>query len=80
MNIPEEKMASQVIVLQLAVQIVSCDFKPGKKQWAGTAHAVKNAALLCENHRERVMQISTSPSEEEEEEERKLKQPTIASG
>ena len=30
---------------------------------------MKNAAVLCENHRERVMQIWTSLSEEEEEEE-----------
>jgi len=30
---------------------------------------LKNAAVLCENHRERVTQIWTSPSEEEEEEE-----------
>jgi len=29
---------------------------------------VENAAVLCKNHRERVMQILTSPSEEEEEE------------
>jgi len=32
-------------------------------------YSVKNVAVLCENHRERVTQISTSPSEEEEEEE-----------
>jgi len=31
---------------------------------------VKNAAVLCENHREGVMQIRTSPSEEEQEEEK----------
>ena len=30
---------------------------------------MKNAAVLCENHRERVTQIWTSPSEEEKEEE-----------
>ena len=30
---------------------------------------VKNAAVLCENHRERVTQIWSSLSEEEEEEE-----------
>ena len=29
--------------------------------------SVKNAAVLCENHRERVTQIWTSLSEEEEE-------------
>jgi len=29
--------------------------------------SVKNAAVLCENRRERVTQIWTSPSEEEEE-------------
>ena len=35
----------------------------------GLVHcSVKNAAVLCENHRERVMQIWTSPSEEEKEE------------
>ena len=33
----------------------------------GLVHcSVKNAAVLCENHRERVTQIWTSPSEEEE--------------
>ena len=31
-------------------------------------YSVKNAAVLCENHHERVTQIGTSPSEEEEEE------------
>ena len=36
----------------------------------GLVHcSVKNAAVLCENHRKRVTQIWTSPSEEEEEEE-----------
>ena len=30
--------------------------------------SVKNAAVLCENHHERITQIRTSPSEEEEEE------------
>jgi len=33
----------------------------------GKVHfSVKNAAVLCENHRERVTQIRTCPSEEEE--------------
>ena len=44
----------------------------GKKRWAG-ALLSGNAAVLCENHRERVMQIWTSPSEEEEEERKKEK-------
>ena len=35
--------------------------------------SVKNAAVLCENRRERVTQIWTSPSEEEEEEEEEEK-------
>ena len=35
--------------------------------------SVKNAAVLCKNHRERVTQILTSPSEEEEEEEEERK-------
>jgi len=36
----------------------------------GLVHcSLKNAAVLCKNHRERVMQICTSPSEEEKEEE-----------
>ena len=40
------------------------------KKSDGLVHcSVKNAAVLCENHRERVTQIWTSPSEEEEEEE-----------
>jgi len=35
----------------------------------GLVHfSVKNAGVLCENHRERVTQFWTSPSEEEEEE------------
>ena len=34
----------------------------------GLVHcSVKNAAVLCENHCERVTQIGTSPSKEEEE-------------
>jgi len=38
----------------------------------GLVHcSAKNAAVLCENHCERVTQILISPSEEEEEEERK---------
>ena len=37
------------------------------KKTDGLVHcSVKNAAVLCENHRESVMQIWTSPSEEEE--------------
>jgi len=35
---------------------------------------VENAAVLCDNHRERVTQIWTSPSEEEEEEEEEEKE------
>jgi len=35
---------------------------------------MKNAAVLCENNRERVTQIWTSPSEEEEEEEEEEKE------
>ena len=59
-------VAKEAIVLQWAVQIASCDLKPGKSD--GVVHcSVKNAAVLCENHRERVTQIWTSPSEEEEE-------------
>ena len=39
----------------------------------GLVHcSVKNAVVLCENHRERVTQILTSPSEEEEEEEERI--------
>ena len=37
-----------------------------KKRWAG-ALLSENAAVLCENHHERVTQRWTSPSEEEEE-------------
>ena len=49
------------------LRIAPCDFKPGKSD--GLVHcSVKNAAVLCENHRERVTQICSSPSEEEEEE------------
>ena len=69
----------EAIVLQWAVRIASCDFKPGKSD--GLVHcSVKNAAVLCENHHERVTQIWTSLSEGgggggggegEEEEERK---------
>jgi len=58
----------EAIVLQWAVQIAWRDFKLRKKRWAGHC-PVKNAAVLCENHRERVAQIWTSPFEEEEEEE-----------
>ena len=40
------------------------------KKSDGLVHcSVKNAAVLCKNHRERGTQIWTSPSEEEEEEE-----------
>ena len=59
-------VVKEAIVLQWAVRIASCDFKLGKKD--GLVHcSMKNAAVLCENHRERVTQIWTSPSEEEEE-------------
>ena len=44
------------IVLQRAVRIASCDFKPEKKRWAG-ALLSENAAVLCENHCERFAQI-----------------------
>ena len=63
-------VVKEAIVLQWMVWMASWDFKPGKSN--GLVHcSVKNAVVLCENHRERVMQIWTSPSEEEEEEERK---------
>ena len=65
-------IVKEAIVLQWAVRIASCDFEHGKKRWL--VHClVKNAAVLCENHHERVTQIWTSPSEEEEEEEEERK-------
>ena len=65
-------VVKEAIVLQRAVRIASCDFKPGKSN--GLVHcSVKNAAVLCENHRERFTHIWTSPSEEEEEEEEERK-------
>ena len=70
MHTHEEKngVVKEAIVLQWAVRITLCDFEPGKSD--RLVHcSVKNAAVLCENHRERVMQIWTSPSEEKEEEE-----------
>ena len=61
-------VVKEAIVLQWAVRIASRDFKPGKSD--GLLHcSVENAAVLCENRRERVTQIWTSPSEGEEEEE-----------
>ena len=47
-----------------------------KKRWAG-ALLSENAAVLCENHRERVTQIWTNPSEEEEEEEEEEERKTF---
>ena len=58
----------ETIVLRWPVRSTSWDFKPGKSN--GLVHcSVENAAVLCENHHERVTQIWTSPSEEEEERE-----------
>ena len=49
------------------------------KKTDGLVHcSVKNAAVLCENHRERVAQIWTSPSEEEEEGEEERKKNILA--
>ena len=62
-------ITKEAIVLLWAVQTTMWDFKPD-----GLVHcSVENAAVWCENHRERVMQIWTSPEEEEEEEEKKKK-------
>ena len=41
-------VVKEAIVLQRAVRIASCDFKPGKKRWLVHC-SVKNAAVLCEN-------------------------------
>ena len=60
MRTREEKngVVKEAIVLQWAVRIALCDFKPGKKRWAGAlVCSVKNAAVLFENHCERVTQI-----------------------
>ena len=68
-HVKKNGAVKEAIVLQWAVRIASCDFKLGKSD--GLVHySVKNAAVLCENHRERVTQIWTRPSEEEEKEER----------
>ena len=49
------------------------------KKSGGLVHcSVKNAAVLCENHRERVTQIWIRPSEEEEEEEEERKKNILA--
>ena len=69
-HVKKNGVVKEAIVLQWAVRIASCDFQLGKKWWTG-ALLSENAAVLCENHRERVPQIWTSPSEVEEEEERK---------
>ena len=67
-HVKKNGVVKEAIVLQWAVPIPSCNFKPGKSD--GLVHcSVKNGAVLCENHRERVTQIWTSPSGEEEEEE-----------
>jgi len=60
MHTSEEKngVVKEAIVLQWAVRIAWCDFKPRKSD--GLVHcSVKNAAVLCENHRETVTQIWT---------------------
>ena len=47
----------------------------------GLVHcSVKNAAVLCENHRERVTQIWTSLSEEEEEDDEEEEEERKPSG
>ena len=48
---------------QWLVWTASWDFKVVKKWWAGALLSV-NAAVLCENHRERVTQFWTSLSED----------------
>ena len=54
-------VVKEAIVLQRAVRIASCDSNSD-----GLVHcSVKNASVLCENHRERFTQIWTSPSEVE---------------
>ena len=48
-------IVKEAIVLHWVVWITSCDCKPGKKRsWAG-ALLSENAAVLCENHCERVI-------------------------
>jgi len=69
MHTREEKnsIVKEAIVLQWAVWITSCVTSNLEKS-DGLVHcSVKNAAVLYENHRERVMQIWTSLSEEEKE-------------
>ena len=41
----------EAIVLQWAVRIASCDFKPGKKQWAGALLSEKCCTTMKESHK-----------------------------
>jgi len=53
-HVKKNGAVKEAIVLQWMVRLASCNFKPGKKG-DGLVHcSVKNAAVLCENHRERV--------------------------
>ena len=73
-HVKKNGAVKEAIVLQWMVRLASCNFKPGKKG-DGLVHcSVKNAAVLCENHRERVTRIWTSPSEEEKKKKKKKKE------
>ena len=67
-HVKKNGVVKEAIVLQLAVRIASCDFKPGKKQWAGSLLSGKCCCFVWKPQW-RVTQIWTSLSEEEEEEE-----------
>ena len=63
-HVKKNGIVKEAIVLQWAPRVTS-----NLEKSDGLVHcSVKNAAVLCENHRERVTQIWTNSSEEEEEE------------
>jgi len=49
-HVKKNGITKEVIVLQWAVRTASWDFKPGKKQWAGTLLSGKCCCFFCENH------------------------------
>jgi len=42
----ENGIVKEALVLQRAVRIASCDFKPGKKRWAGALLSEKYCSFV----------------------------------
>ena len=59
-HVKKKGVVKEVIVLQRAVRIALCDFKPGKKRWAGALLSEKCCCFVQKPNHLEVMQIWTS--------------------